>query len=117
MAFVLHDLFAVPFDKVAAVLGRSTVAAKKLASRARQQVHGSPPARRAPERREWEVVEAFLAAARGGDLDTLLQLLAPGGRLLAVVTVTVRDGQVAAYEVVADAARLEHAVLYVRPRR
>jgi RNA polymerase sigma factor (sigma-70 family) len=78
VAFVLHDLFAVPFEQVAAILDRSTVATKKLASRARARVHGAtelPPARYAEHR---ALVEAFLAAARGGDIDALLELLAPG---------------------------------------
>jgi RNA polymerase sigma factor (sigma-70 family) len=77
VAFVLHDTFAVPFDRIAPVVGRSAAAAKKLASRARQKVHGTavPPAARTADQRR--VVEAFLAAARGGDLGALLAVLAP----------------------------------------
>ncbi|WP_416873754.1 sigma-70 family RNA polymerase sigma factor [Kitasatospora sp. SC0581] len=77
VAFVLHDGFAVPFDQIAPIVGRTPVAAKKLASRARQRVRGTaalPPEPLAGHRR---VVEAFLAAARGGDLADLLAVLAP----------------------------------------
>jgi RNA polymerase sigma-70 factor, ECF subfamily len=78
VAFVLHDLFAVPFGTIAGLLDRSPAAAKKLASRARGRLLGGAPAqpRRAAE--HLEVVEAFLAASRGGDIATLLELLAPG---------------------------------------
>jgi RNA polymerase sigma-70 factor (ECF subfamily) len=74
VAFVLHDVFAVEFDTVAVVLDTMPVAARKLASRARSKVR---PQERSPGRAPWEVVDAFLAAARGGDLDQLLTLLAP----------------------------------------
>ncbi|MET7572803.1 sigma-70 family RNA polymerase sigma factor [Streptomyces sp. NPDC005492] len=77
VAFVLHDLFAVPFDRIAAILDRSRPAAKKLASRARQKVRGTPVVPDAELDRHREVVEAFLAAARGGDLGALLDVLAP----------------------------------------
>ena len=79
VAFVLHDLFAVPFDQIAEVVDRSTVATKKLASRARDRVRGpSVPALAQPDVTEHRaIVEAFLTASRGGDLDTLLRLLAP----------------------------------------
>ncbi len=77
VAFVLHDLFAVPFDRVAAVLDRSRPAAKKLASRARHKVRGTPVVPGAELDRHREVVEAFLSAARGGDLGALLDVLAP----------------------------------------
>ncbi|MGR6968527.1 sigma-70 family RNA polymerase sigma factor [Streptomyces cynarae] len=76
VAFVLHDSFGVPFEQIAPVVGRSTVTTKKLASRARHKVRGTPapPAGLDGHRR---VVEAFLAAARGGDLGGLLAVLAP----------------------------------------
>ncbi|WP_369221009.1 sigma-70 family RNA polymerase sigma factor [Streptomyces sp. R39] len=76
VAVVLHDLFGVPFDRVAAITDRSLPAAKKLASRARHKVRGTPAVPAAEQDRHREVVEAFLAAARGGDLDALLGLLA-----------------------------------------
>ncbi|MGA5351593.1 sigma-70 family RNA polymerase sigma factor [Streptomyces thermodiastaticus] len=77
VAFVLHDLFAVPFDRIAAVLDRSLPAAKKLASRARGKVRGAPAVPGAELGRQRAVVEAFLTAARGGDLSALLDVLAP----------------------------------------
>jgi RNA polymerase sigma factor (sigma-70 family) len=77
LAFVLHDLFAVPFTEVAAVLDRSEDAARQLASRARRRVRGSArgPDRSADLARQREVTEAFIAASRGGDLGALLALL------------------------------------------
>ncbi|HVB42033.1 MAG TPA: sigma-70 family RNA polymerase sigma factor [Streptosporangiaceae bacterium] len=78
LAFVLHDLFATPFSDVAAVLGRSTEAARQLASRARRRVHGAPsPGRAADLTRQRQVASAFLAASRGGDLQALVALLHP----------------------------------------
>ena len=77
VAFVLHDLFAVPFDEIAPVVGRTPATAKKLASRARRRVRGVPAVPRAELARQRGVVEAFLAAARSGDLDALLSVLAP----------------------------------------
>jgi RNA polymerase sigma-70 factor (ECF subfamily) len=77
LAFVLHDTFAVPFDQVGAILRRSPDAAKQLASRARQKVHGSDIPADADPIRQRVVVDAFLAAARNGDFDALFSLLAP----------------------------------------
>jgi RNA polymerase sigma factor (sigma-70 family) len=77
LAFVLHDMFAVPFDEIAPVVGRSPAAARQLASRARRRVRGAAPAPDADLARQREVVDAFLAAARGGDFDELLTLLDP----------------------------------------
>jgi RNA polymerase sigma factor (sigma-70 family) len=76
LAFVLHDLFAMPFAEVAAVLGRSPEATRQLASRARRRVRGAPsPDRAADLARQREVATAFLAASRGGDLSALVALL------------------------------------------
>ncbi|OXM66766.1 sigma-70 family RNA polymerase sigma factor [Amycolatopsis vastitatis] len=165
IAFVLHDLFAVPFDRIAPVLDRTPVAAKKLASRARQRVRGTSPLPPADLARHRRVVDAFLAAARGGDLASLLEVLAPDvvrradaaalpagaaletrgaravaeetrvfgkrarfaeaalvdgavgvvvaprGRLVLALAVVVEGERVAAYEVIADPARL--AALHV----
>ncbi|MEU5263442.1 sigma-70 family RNA polymerase sigma factor [Amycolatopsis sp. NPDC021455] len=165
IAFVLHDLFAVPFDRIAPVLDRTPVAAKKLASRARQRVRGTSPLPPADLARHRRVVDAFLAAARGGDLASLLDVLAPDvvrradaaalpagaaletrgaravaeetqvfgkrarfaeaalvdgavgvvvaprGRLVLALAVVVEGERVAAYEVIADPARL--AALHV----
>jgi RNA polymerase sigma-70 factor, ECF subfamily len=75
-AFVLHDVFGYPFDEISDVMGRSGTAVRQLASRARRKVQGAPePVEVQAESRR--VVDAFLAAARGGDLATLLLLLAP----------------------------------------
>ncbi|ADJ42784.1 RNA polymerase sigma-70 factor, ECF subfamily [Amycolatopsis mediterranei S699] len=165
IAFVLHDLFAVPFDRIAPVLDRTPVAAKKLASRARHRIRGTSPVPPADLARHRRVVDAFLAAARGGDLAALLDVLAPDvvrradaaalpvgavletrgaravaeetqvfgkrarfaetalidgsvgvvvaphGRLVLALAVTVDGERVAAYEVIADPARL--AALHV----
>ena len=76
LAFVLHDMFAMPFEEVAAVLGRSPEATRQLASRARRRVRGaSSPDRAADLARQREVATAFLTAARGGDLSALVALL------------------------------------------
>jgi RNA polymerase sigma factor (sigma-70 family) len=77
LAFVLHDMFAVPFDEIAPIVGRSPTAARQLASRARRRVQGAAPAPDPDLGRQREVVDAFLAAARGGDFDALLDLLDP----------------------------------------
>jgi RNA polymerase sigma-70 factor (ECF subfamily) len=77
LAFVLHDMFDMPFDEIAPIVGRSVVAAKKLASRARRRVRGTNASSTARLSRQREVVEAFLAAVRGGDLDALLAVLDP----------------------------------------
>ena len=77
VAFVLHDMFAVPFDQIAPVLERTPVATKKLASRARHKVRGTPAVPPADLARQQRVVAAFLAAARAGDLDAILAVLAP----------------------------------------
>jgi RNA polymerase sigma-70 factor (ECF subfamily) len=80
VAFVLHDLFAVPFDQIAPIVERTPLATKKLASRARRRVRGGEAAAAIPSvelGRQRRVVEAFLVAARAGDLEALLAVLAP----------------------------------------
>jgi RNA polymerase sigma-70 factor (ECF subfamily) len=77
LAFVLHDMFGVPFDEIAPIVGRSSTAARQLASRARRRVRGSSPGAVADLQTQREVVEAFLAASRGGDFEALLELLDP----------------------------------------
>ncbi|MGW1745554.1 sigma-70 family RNA polymerase sigma factor [Streptomyces sp. NPDC002092] len=76
LAFVLHDLFAVSYEEVAEIVGRSPAAARQLASRARRRVQGAE-AHDADRVRQREVVDAFLAAAREGDFDALVELLDP----------------------------------------
>ncbi len=83
LAFVLHDLFAVPFDDIAPIIERSPAAARQLASRARRRVQGADPADPADRRRQQEIVEAFLAASRRGDLEALVSLLDPDAVLRA----------------------------------
>ena len=78
LAFVLHDMFALPFDEIAPIVGRTPETARQLASRARKRIQGAklePDVELAEQKR---VVDAFLSAAREGDFDTLLELLDPG---------------------------------------
>ncbi|HEY2771766.1 MAG TPA: RNA polymerase sigma factor SigJ [Solirubrobacteraceae bacterium] len=77
LAFVLHDMFAVPFDEIAPIVDRSPQAARQLASRARRRVRGAAPTPDADTNAQREVVEAFLAAARSGDFDALVAVLDP----------------------------------------
>jgi RNA polymerase sigma factor (sigma-70 family) len=77
LAFVLHDMFAVPFEQIADVLGRSPAAARQLASRARRRVAGTSRPPDGDLARQRQVVDAFLAASRGGDFDALVALLDP----------------------------------------
>jgi RNA polymerase sigma-70 factor (ECF subfamily) len=158
LAFVLHDLFGVPFDDIAPILGRSPAAARQLASRGRRRVRGVDPDREVDPERQREVVDAFLAASRNADFDGLLALLdpdvvfradpaaaqfggvaeirgadsvaeaflgraaaaqvglldgqigvivAPRGRLLLVLDVTIIDGKIVAVDAIADPGHLE----------
>ncbi|MFF9049822.1 sigma factor-like helix-turn-helix DNA-binding protein [Streptomyces erythrochromogenes] len=77
LAFVLHDLFAVSFDEIAPLLGRTSAATRQLASRARRRVKGAPLVSEGDLTRRRRVVEAFLAATRGGNFDDLVSLLHP----------------------------------------
>jgi RNA polymerase sigma-70 factor (ECF subfamily) len=77
LAFVLHDMFAVPFEDIAEIVGRSPAAARQLASRARRRVRGAPPVADADLARRQQVVEAFLAASREGDFEGLIEVLDP----------------------------------------
>jgi RNA polymerase sigma factor (sigma-70 family) len=169
LAFVLHDTFAIPFDDIAPIVGRSPAAARQLASRARRRVRAGAATPGPDLARQREVVDAFLAAARGGDFEALLAVLdpdvvfrvdrtavpggasvlefrgarvvaknalafaersrftrallvdgtvglvmAPGGHLLGVGRLEIRNGRIAVMEMIADPerlARLELAVL------
>ncbi|HEY2520193.1 MAG TPA: sigma-70 family RNA polymerase sigma factor [Streptosporangiaceae bacterium] len=167
VAFVLHDLFGVPFGQIAPILDRNEAATKKLASRARRRVRGGPAVPPAELDRQRPVVEAFLAATRRGDLNALLAVLAPDvvrradaallapgratelrgagpvaremaafggrsryaapalvngavgavvaphGRLLLVIAITVTGDRVAGYELIADPARLGQVELAI----
>jgi RNA polymerase sigma-70 factor (ECF subfamily) len=77
LAFVLHDMFAMPFGEIGSIIGRSSAAAKQLASRARRRVRGSPGPSDAGRARQREVLDAFLRAVRAGDLQGLLDVLDP----------------------------------------
>ena len=77
LAFVLHDLFGMPFDEIGSIVGRTPAAAKQLASRARRRVRGSPAPSDGGRARQREVVQAFLKAARAGDIEGLLAVLDP----------------------------------------
>ncbi|MFJ3788089.1 sigma-70 family RNA polymerase sigma factor [Kitasatospora sp. NPDC090091] len=77
LAFVLHDMFDVPFDEIAPILGRTSASTRQLASRARRRVQDAAPAPDADLARQRQVVDAFLAAARGGEFDALLSVLDP----------------------------------------
>ncbi|MFE9610364.1 sigma-70 family RNA polymerase sigma factor [Streptomyces sp. NPDC006012] len=102
LAFVLHDLFAVPFEEVAGILGRTPAAARQLASRARRRVQGAP-APGTDLTRQRKVVEAFLAAARGGDFEGLLAVLDPDVVARSAAGVTTGTARV-----VAGATRFSH---------
>ncbi|MFE6613859.1 sigma-70 family RNA polymerase sigma factor [Amycolatopsis sp. NPDC057786] len=111
LAFVLHDLFGVPFAEVGEILGKSADAAKMLASRARRKVRGQRPA---DEPRQHAVVEAFLAAAREGDFESLVEMLDPDVTWRS----RSRHGEVVrlgAYEVATRVQRGARAVVTTRP--
>src|SRR6059036_2295169 len=77
LAFVLHDMFAVPFEEIAPIVGRTPDAARQLASRGRRRVRGAAPEPDADLTHQREIVDAFLAASRNGDFDALLSVLDP----------------------------------------
>ncbi|MEV6114962.1 sigma-70 family RNA polymerase sigma factor [Streptomyces sp. NPDC052109] len=111
LAFVLHDLFGVPFEEIGGVLGRTPASARQLASRARRRVRGA----QAPETdlaRQREVVDAFLAAARDGDFDGLLEVLDPDVVARSEAGVTAGAVRVASgAKSFAHLARVAHAAL------
>ena len=108
LAFVLHDMFAVPFEEIAPIVGRSAIAARQLASRARRRVQGAAPVPDVDLTRQREVVDAFLAAAHSGDFDALLAVLDPevvlrvdGGFVPAGASRVVRGSQAVAGQALA----------------
>ena len=109
LAFVLHDMFAVSFDEIAPIVGRSPTAARQLASRARRRVRGAAPAPDADRARQRQVVDAFLEAARGGDFDALLAVLDPE-----VVLRVDRGALATSREVRGAAAVIEQARTFAR---
>ncbi|MFE9838771.1 sigma-70 family RNA polymerase sigma factor [Streptomyces sp. NPDC005551] len=110
LAFVLHDLFAVPFEEIAPLLGRTPAAARQLASRARRRVRGGAPVPDADLSRQRAAVDAFLAAARDGDLDALVAVLDPD--VVARSEAGVRSG---AKAVSAGASGFAHLARIARP--
>jgi RNA polymerase sigma factor (sigma-70 family) len=164
LAFVLHDIFAVPFDEIAPIVERSSTAARQLASRARRRVRGGASVHNADRSEQRAVVDAFLTASRSGDFDALLAVLdpdvvfrgdrtavpvdasteitgapavakqfagraqgarpilvngsvgvvvAPRGRLLLVLELTITHGKIAAINVISDPAHLQKLDLAV----
>ena len=115
LAFVLHDVFAVPFEEIAPIVDRTPAAARKLASRARRRVQGATPSPGTDLARQREIVRAFLAASRHGDFDALLELLHPDAVLRAdpAATVMGATGLVHGASAVADtlSGRALHARL------
>jgi len=118
LAFVLHDMFAVPFDDIAPMVGRTPTAARQLASRARRRVQGAATVPDADLTRQREVVDAFFAAARGGDFDALVAVLDPdvvlrsdGGTLRPSASIVVRGAEAVA----SRALMFAELSPYVRP--
>ena len=115
LAFVLHDMFAVPFDEIAAMVGRSPQATRQLASRARRRVHDAAPPPDPDLARQHAVVEAYFAAAREGDFDALVAVLDPG----VVLRAHRRDGDPlelrGASRVARGALSAQRFAPYVRP--
>jgi RNA polymerase sigma-70 factor (ECF subfamily) len=106
LAFVLHDMFAVPFEQIATILERTPDATRQLASRARRRVRGSAPAPDADLQAQWKVVEAFLAAAREGDFEGLVAVLDPDVVLHADAGLTGLSRHVEGAEAVAGQAMM-----------
>jgi RNA polymerase sigma-70 factor (ECF subfamily) len=114
LAFVLHDMFAVPFDEIAPLVGRSSTATRQLASRARRRVQGEAPAPTDDLQTQRKVVDAFFAASRDGDFDALVAVLHPDAILRADdgKTTIVRHG---AEEIASNAMLFSHLAPFVRP--
>jgi len=110
LAFVLHDMFAVPYDEIAPIVGRSPDAARQLASRARRQVQGAAVPDAEPARQR-EVVDAFYAAARRGDLQGLVAVLAPD----VVLRVDAGDGRPGSVIVRGAENVAGRALMFARP--
>src|SRR6185312_905559 len=118
LAFVLHDMFAVPFEDIAPMVGRTPTATRQLASRARRRVQGAAPAPDADLGRQRQVVRAFLAASHAGDFEALVAVLHPDvvlradtGAAFPGATREVRGAQTVA----SQALTFRHAALHARP--
>src|SRR5262245_4727799 len=117
LAFVLHDVFDVPFDEIAPIVDRSATATRQLASRARRRVKGAAPVPDADSPRQREVMDAFIAAARDGDFDALVAVLDPdvvlradGGVLPAGASRVVRGATAVAGQMVAFRRRMGSSI-------
>jgi RNA polymerase sigma factor (sigma-70 family) len=106
LAFVLHDMFAVPFEEIATILERSPEAARQLASRGRRRVRGAAPPPDADLTVQWAVVDAFLAAARDGDFEALVAVLDPDVELRADAGLTGLSRHVRGAQTVAGQAAM-----------
>jgi RNA polymerase sigma-70 factor (ECF subfamily) len=113
LAFVLHDMFGVPFEEIGEIVGRSPAAARQLASRGRRRVRGAAPAPDADLAAQREVVDAFLAASRAGDFDALVAVLDPdvvlrtdAGRVAGLARPPVVGAEAVARTVLARGSRL-----------
>ena len=106
LAFVLHDMFAVPFDEIAPIVERSPDATRQLASRARRRVQGGAAVPDADLSAQWQVVEVFMAAARQGDFDALVAVLDPDIVLRADGGATGLSHQIRGAETVAGQAMM-----------
>jgi RNA polymerase sigma-70 factor (ECF subfamily) len=118
LAFVLHDMFALSFDEIAPIVGRSVEASRQLASRARRRVQGASPVPDVELAEQQRVVEAFLAAAREGDFDALLEMLDPEVTLRVDAgpgSPLAREPIRGAVEVLAEARRWMALAPYSRP--
>jgi RNA polymerase sigma-70 factor (ECF subfamily) len=111
LAFVLHDMFAVPFDEIAAILDRTPEAARQLASRARRRVRGGAPSTGVDWEEQRRLVDAFLAASREGDFDALVAVLHPDAVFRvrgAVPTAMANGAEEVARRVLARGSRFAH---------
>jgi RNA polymerase sigma factor (sigma-70 family) len=113
LAFVLHDLFGVSFDEIAAIVGKTPVATRQLASRARRRVQGAPQGD-GDLNRQREVVEAFLAASRSGDFEALLAVLDPDVVLRADAGAVAADALAASRLVRGAKAVVQQALLFTK---
>ncbi len=116
LAFVLHDMFDLPFEEIAPIVGRSSAATRQLASRARRRVKGRADERPADLPRQRRVVDAYLAAIRGGDLEALVRLLDPDVELRADAAATpqgasleLRGAQLVARAALASTGRVRYS--------
>jgi RNA polymerase sigma factor (sigma-70 family) len=112
LAFVLHDMFAVPFDEIAPIVGRTPAAARQLASRGRRRVQGAEPNPDTDVRGQREIVDAFLAASRAGDFEALVAVLDPDvvfradpGKIRALERLPITGAEAVATEILSRGSR------------